>query len=101
VKVADGTPQELQASTGMHIIEVTADDPYHAQEALDESDAVASVTQLGMRLRVLIPETTPDPVGIVTSLLDTHGVQAKVQATTASLEDVFVAVTMGSEERAG
>jgi ABC-2 type transport system ATP-binding protein len=35
VKVADGTPQELQASTGMHIIEVMADDPYAAQIAID------------------------------------------------------------------
>ena len=96
VKVADGTPQELQAGTGMHIIEVTADDPYHAQEALDESDVVASVTQLGMRLRVLIPQQVEDPVGVVTRLLDGHGVQADVRETTASLEDVFVAVTMGT-----
>ena len=97
VKVADGTPQELQASTGMHVIEVTADNPYHAQEALDGSDAIASVTQLGMRLRVLVPESAPDAVGTVTGLLDRHGVQAKVLATTASLEDVFVAVTMDPE----
>src|SRR5210317_1244662 len=40
IKVADGTPQDLQASTGMHIIEVTADDPYLAQNALGESDAI-------------------------------------------------------------
>jgi len=60
VKVADGTPQDLQSNTGMHIIEVTADDPYHAQEALDHADHIASVTQLGMRLRVLIPETVGD-----------------------------------------
>lgn len=100
VKVADGTPQELQSKTGMHIIEVTADDPYHAQEALDHADHVASVTQLGMRLRVLIPETVGDPVQVVTRLLEPHNVQADVRQTTASLEDVFVAVTMGPEERA-
>jgi len=34
VKVADGTPSQLQASTGMHVIEVVASDPYHAQVAI-------------------------------------------------------------------
>ncbi len=97
VKVADGTPLQLQANTGMHIIEVLADDPYRAQEALDDGDAIASVTQLGMRLRVLIPVQVEDPLGKVKGLLDSHGVQAEVRVTTASLEDVFVAVTMGTE----
>jgi len=100
VKVADGTPQELQAGTGMHIVEVTADDPFHAQEALDGADVIASVTQLGMRLRVLIPEQVPNPLDEVERLLKAHSVTADSQLTTASLEDVFVAVTMGPEERA-
>ena len=97
VKVADGTPQQLQANTGMHIIEVLADDPYRAQEALDDGDEIASVTQLGMRLRVLIPVQIEDPLGKVKGLLDGHGVPAEVRMTTASLEDVFVAVTLGTE----
>ena len=101
VKVADGTPQELQASTGMHTVEVTADDPYHAQEALDHGEHIASVTQLGVRLRVLLPETVADPVAVVNRLLEPHGIRADVRQTTASLEDVFVAVTMDAEERAG
>jgi ABC-2 type transport system ATP-binding protein len=101
VKVADGTPQELQASTGMHTVEVIADDPYHAQEALDHGEHIASVTQLGVRLRVLLPETLADPVLVVNKLLDQHGIRADVRQTTASLEDVFVAVTMDAEERAG
>jgi ABC-2 type transport system ATP-binding protein len=100
VKVADGTPQELQASTGMHTVEVTADDPYHAQEALDHGEHIASVTQLGIRLRVLLPETLADPVAVVTKLLEPHGIRADVRQTTASLEDVFVAVTMDAAERA-
>ena len=100
VKVADGTPQELQATTGMHIVEVIADDPYQAQVALDCAEHIASVTQLGIRLRVLVPEHFDDPVDIVRAHLDAHSVQADVQLTMASLEDVFVAVTMGPEERA-
>ncbi len=98
VKVADGTPQQLQATTGMHIVEVLAEDPYHAQEALDCAAHIASVTQLGIRLRVLIPEQFPDPVGLVQSHLDQGDVAAEVKLTTASLEDVFVAVTMPSTE---
>ncbi len=100
VKVADGTPRELQASTGMHTVEVTADDPYYAQEALDCAEHIASVTQLGVRLRVLIPEEFEDPVALVRKHLDRRSVEADVRLTTASLEDVFVAVTMGPEERA-
>ncbi|MDJ0708786.1 MAG: ABC transporter ATP-binding protein [Woeseiaceae bacterium] len=98
VKVADGTPQELQANTGMHIVEVLADDPYHAQGALDCAEHIASVTQLGVRLRALIPEHFPDPVDIVQSHLDKGGVEAEIRLTTASLEDVFVAVTMSGQE---
>ena len=99
VKVADGTPQELQASTGMHIIEVTAEDPYQAQNALYCAEHIASVTQLGIRLRVLVPEQFDDPVALVRRHLDAQSVPAEVRQTTASLEDVFVAVTMGPQER--
>ena len=100
VKVADGTPRELQASTGMHIIEVTADDPYRAQNALYCAEHIASVTQLGIRLRVLVPDRFDEPVALVRRHLDAQKVRAEVRQTTASLEDVFVAVTMGPEERA-
>ena len=99
VKVADGTPQELQSGTGMHVVEVSADDPYHAQEALDCAEHIASVTQLGVRLRVLVSERHDNPEQLVRRHLDASGVNADVRLTTASLEDVFVAVTMKPEER--
>ncbi len=94
VKVADGTPSKLQASTGMHIIEVLAKDPYAAQVALHDVQQVASVTQLGMRLRVLIPDRFDDPGHIVSSALTERKLEADVQMSDATLEDVFVAVTM-------
>ena len=100
VKVADGTPQELQASTGMHVVEVVADDPYAAQKALHGRAGIASVTQLGVRLRVLIPERHDDPTGIVRAALAAAGVAGQAAPARATLEDVFVAVTMGPEERA-
>ena len=99
VKVADGTPQELQAATGMHIVEVIADDPYAAQAALAERTQIASVTQLGVRLRVLIPERHPRPIDIVNSALASNDVSGDAHVATPTLEDVFVAVTMKPEEK--
>jgi ABC-2 type transport system ATP-binding protein len=100
VKVADGTPQHLQARTGMHIVEVMAEDPYAAQAAIHDLPEVASVTQLGVRLRVLIPERHDQPLHIVESALAKAGVTAEASMASATLEDVFVAVTMSPEERA-
>ncbi len=94
VKVADGTPRELQDSTGMHIVEVLAENPYAAQVSLHDLQQVASVTQLGMRLRVLIPHRFDDPGHIVSSALTRRNLRADVQISQATLEDVFVAVTM-------
>jgi ABC-2 type transport system ATP-binding protein len=98
VKVADGTPQELQAATGMHIVEVLADDPYAAQVAIHELEEIASVTQLGIRLRVLIPERFTEPVTIVERVLALQDIVATVRLTAATLEDVFVAVTLKPPE---
>jgi ABC-2 type transport system ATP-binding protein len=100
VKVADGTPSELQANTGMHVVEVVASDPYHAQGVISEIPEVASVTQLGVRLRVLIPETHDDPTGAVDMALRAAGLDAEASLSSATLEDVFVAVTLQPRRRA-
>jgi ABC-2 type transport system ATP-binding protein len=100
VKVADGTPSELQASTGMHVIEVIATDPYHAQGVIAKIAEVASVTQLGVRLRVLIPEAYDDPAGMVGSALRGAGLNAETALSSATLEDVFVAVTLKPQRQA-
>lgn len=92
-KVADGTPAELQAATGMCVVEVAADKPYAAQAVLGQLQEVASVTQLGVRLRVLLPETTDDPIQAVESALARAGLEGIAEPTRPSLEDVFVAVT--------
>lgn len=99
VKVADGTPQQLQASTGMHVLEVMAEDPYAAQSAIAACPEVVSVTQLGVRLRVLIPDRHANPAERVRDALMTKSVVGEVRDTTPSLEDVFVAVTMKPEDR--
>ncbi len=94
VKVADGTPQELQGATGMHVLEVVASDPYAAQTVIHERREVASVTQLGVRLRVLMPEDIVDPVALIEQALKARGIEATVSRSQATLEDVFVAVTL-------
>ena len=99
-KVADGAPTDLQASTGMSIIEVQADNPARAQDLIRRLPMVTSVTQLGLRLRVLIPETISEPLALVRSTLSEHDVRAEAQTVAASLEDVFVAVTAQAPERA-
>ena len=99
VKVADGTPRELQEGTGMHVVEVIADDPYGAQTAITARSEVVSVTQLGIRLRVLIPVRHSAPEDIVGSALAAAGIEGKTQLASPSLEDVFVAVTLNSGER--
>ena len=92
--MADGTPRELQNATGMHILEVVADDPYAAQVVIQQRQEVASVTQLGIRLRILIPQSYEQPLALVNDALAGANIKADVTATSATLEDVFVAVTM-------
>ncbi|HSM30041.1 MAG TPA: ABC transporter ATP-binding protein [Woeseiaceae bacterium] len=100
VKVADGTPTELQAGTGMHVVEVTSNDPYHAQLVIADIAAVASVTQLGVRLRVLIPDSENNPVELVEDAMHAANLDTHAELSTASLEDVFVAVTLDPQSRA-
>ena len=100
VKVADGSPEDLQASTGMTVVEVLADDPYRAQAVIHDLPYVASVTQLGIRLRVLIPESVGDALELVERVLKKQNVTATTRIAHATLEDVFVAVTLKPRELA-
>ncbi len=100
VKVADGTPEDLRQRTGMQVVEIIADDPYAAQSALEGIASIASVTQLGMRLRALVPERVAEPEGVVRQALEKHRIAASTRLVEASLEDVFVAATLPSGERA-
>jgi ABC-2 type transport system ATP-binding protein len=98
-KVADGAPAELQASTGMAVVQVQADDPQATQTALAAVDQVRSVTQLGIKLRVLVPESIEEPQRLVSDALARRGLSADCQVVEPSLEDVFVAVTLDGGAR--
>jgi ABC-2 type transport system ATP-binding protein len=101
-KVADGSPAALQATTGMSVIEVLAEDTQSAQIELGKLPEVASITQLGMRLRVLIPDTVSVPLALVDQVLAATNLVAETELVPASLEDVFVAATLddGNVEKA-
>ena len=94
VKVADGPPAQLQANIGMAVVEVISEEPRTAQDVLQQNPAVFSVTQLGIRLRVLIPESYEHPLQLVSDILEENGISAELQRAEPSLEDVFVTSTM-------
>ncbi|MEO1245155.1 MAG: ABC transporter ATP-binding protein [Pseudomonadota bacterium] len=100
VKVADGTPQELKDDTGMHVVEVLADDPFAAQNVVSAVPGVVSVTQLGIRLRILIPDSIAEPAERIAAQLEAAGIPASTALTSAGLEDVFVAVTLKPKQAA-
>jgi len=93
-KVADGEPEKLQLATGMSVVEVLADNAREAQGILHQQPDILSVTQLGIRLRVLIPIRIQQPLELVNSCLQEKGIAADARIIEASLEDVFVASTL-------
>ncbi|MDJ0916442.1 MAG: ABC transporter ATP-binding protein [Woeseiaceae bacterium] len=93
-KAADGTPKDLLSGIRMHVIEIESPDTAAAQAAIQPVQDVKSLTQLGARLRVLLPDTVAEPLDTLRKVLDSKGIEASVHAVAPSLEDVFVTVTM-------
>ena len=93
VKVADGSPRELGEGISSHVIEVTADDPNQARLSLAQEAEITSITQLGVRLRVLMPNSVSNPSAIVEARLRNSRIDAAVEQVFPDLEDIFVAVT--------
>lgn len=91
--VADGTPQGLEQQMKAAVVEVQTSNPQGARIALTGLGEVLSVTQLGVRLRVLVSRSIVDPVALVRSALARKGVEASSALTEPSLEDVFVMAT--------
>tara|TARA_B100002003_G_scaffold251470_1_gene295248 strand:- start:5750 stop:6706 length:957 start_codon:yes stop_codon:yes gene_type:complete len=93
VKVADGTPRELGDGIDSNVIEVVASDPNKTRLCLTGQHAITSITQLGVRLRVLVPKSVKGALQLVRESLEQLDSQVHVEEVIPNLEDVFVAVT--------
>ncbi len=91
--VAEGTPRALMESVDADIFEIEGADGSEAPRVIRELPWVHGVTQLGIRLRVLADRSTKDAAEQLRALLARHGIDARIERTDASLEDVFVVST--------
>ena len=91
--VAEGTPRALMAGVAADIYEIEGADGSAAPGLIRELSWVRGVTQLGIRLRVLADRGEADAAGKLHALLKLHGIEAHIERTQASLEDVFVVAT--------
>ncbi len=103
--VAEGSPRDLMAAVNADVFEIEGADGSEAPRLIRELSWVHGVTQLGIRLRVLADRGHADAAASLRSLLAQHGIQARIEPTHASLEDVFVVATRrdqnGAAERRG
>ena len=93
VLVAQGSPRDLTASIDATVVEIESERVRDARPVLDGVEAVISVAQLGTHLHALVDPDLDDPDGRIRRALAAAGVEAAVEVTRASLEDVFVAAT--------
>jgi ABC-2 type transport system ATP-binding protein len=91
--VAEGTPRELMAGVEADIFEIEGADGTAAPQFIRELPWVHGVTQLGIRLRVLADRGVGDAEAKLRAVLKDHGIDAHIERTPASLEDVFVVAT--------
>jgi ABC-2 type transport system ATP-binding protein len=93
---ADGSPNALMAALPGSPLLVECAQPRQAQQVLQGTPGVLAQTQIGNSLRVLaapVQENGSSPTEQIQQRLRDAGIQARVAATTANLEDVFVSAT--------
>jgi len=95
-RVALGAPPELVARLDGRVIDVVVESPERAIAVLNESELVASTTQLGDVVHVLLAAGAPgadEAAAEITEHLARAGLpDAGTRATAANLEDVFVSL---------
>jgi ABC-2 type transport system ATP-binding protein len=91
--VVEGTPRQLMQDIPAAVVEIEAEDVSAARRGLAGDAQILSIAQLGTRLHALLDRDLPDAAGVVTERLRVAGIEARVNAVPASLEDVFVAST--------
>ncbi|HTU66336.1 MAG TPA: ABC transporter ATP-binding protein [Steroidobacteraceae bacterium] len=91
--VSEGSPRDLMNGVGADVFEVEGADGSEAPRLLRALPWIHGVTQLGVRLRVLVDRSENAPADQLRAVLKQHGIDAKIEPTHASLEDVFVVAT--------
>lgn len=92
VKVADGSPEDLKSAIGYAVIEVGVD-AARARSALAAVEGLASVAQMGDKVRVLVEPSVERPEAVVQEALTRSGLPGRVRRVDANLEDVFTVAT--------
>jgi ABC-2 type transport system ATP-binding protein len=99
-RVALGSPRKLVAALSGRVVDVVVDAPEQAIAALRPAPEVASVTQLGDVVHVLLaadaPEAASAGAALVARLADARLPGAEAAPGTANLEDVFVSLLIAS-----
>jgi ABC-2 type transport system ATP-binding protein len=91
--VAQGSPRKLIHDINAGVVEIETDRPRAARDCLENTEGVHSVAQLGTSLHALTDKAINDPAKLIRDALAKADIDAKVEAVTANLEDVFVAAT--------
>lgn len=101
--VAEGRPKTLMAEIDAAVVEIETEATEAARAALGTMTEVVSIAQLGTRLHALLDRSVANPAHRVKDVLAQAHVDAAVEHTSASLEDVFVAATGGGrrDQRVG
>jgi ABC-2 type transport system ATP-binding protein len=93
-----GTLPELRSSLGLHRLELRTNNLKLTEELLQEtiktdftdiSASIIDVQTFGDRLDVLVKNVKTDTI-YIKSILEAHNIQAKIESTEATLENVFV-----------
>ncbi len=85
-----GSVASLRETTGQQV-DVELREPVDAFFGLLESQGAQVIQRLGSRCRILLPDSTPDPVSAVLRAALTTGAQVRgIRPATRSLEDVFM-----------
>jgi ABC-2 type transport system ATP-binding protein len=96
--VAEGSPRALMNAVEADVFEIEGADGSEAPRLIRALPWVLGVTQLGIRLRVLVKRGEPGAESGLSALLKQHGIAGNLARTSASLEDVFV-VSTRTEQR--
>ena len=98
IKRADGSPKQLMANMGAHVMEVDGDNLRQVKSSVEALPEVLSTAQQGTHLRVLVDECISTPESWLLQQQPALMAGRAIRKVRPSLEDVFVQCT-GQEKR--